>query len=97
MKYGIRLYTVKFRKGSYSEQKLAFREMDIRNPLVELGYIDIDTQEDPTYLNLLLHSDLVEVIDGTYKIKTRHFRAMNPCALWIARLITKEAMEKSIR
>lgn len=65
------------------EQKDAFRKMDITNPIVEDGYIDIDTQKDPTYINLLLHSDLIEVFDGVYKIKNRQFRAMNPYALWI--------------
>jgi hypothetical protein len=65
------------------EQKHAFKEMKISNPLIEQGYIDINTEEDPTYLYLLLHSDLIEVFDGVYKIKQKQFRAMNPYALWI--------------
>jgi len=65
------------------KQKKAFNKLNIKTPLVENGYIDIDTHEDPTYLHLLLHSDLVEVFDGLYKIKNRQFRAMAPYALWI--------------
>ena len=65
------------------ELKHSFREMRISNPIIEDGWIDIDTQVDPTYINLLLHSDLVEVFDGVYKIKNKQFRAMNPYALWI--------------
>jgi len=57
--------------------------MRISNPIIEDGWIDIDTQVDPTYINLLLHSDLVEVFDGVYKIMNKQFRAMNPYALWI--------------
>ena len=64
-------------------QKKAFNKLNIKTPLVENGYIDIDTHEDPTYLHLLLHSDLIEVFDGLYKIKSRQFRAMAPYALWI--------------
>lgn len=65
------------------EQKQAYKSMRLEDPLVENGYIDIDTQEDSKYLDLLLHSDLVEVFDGVYKIKDRQFKAMKPYALWI--------------
>jgi hypothetical protein len=65
------------------KQKSAFNKLNIKSPLIDNGYIDIDTHEDPTYLHLLLHSDLVEVFDGLYKIKNRQFRAMAPYALWI--------------
>lgn len=65
------------------EQKQAFRAMKIEDPLVEYGYIDIDTKEDSIYIDLLLHSDIIEVFDEVYKIKDRQFRAMKPYALWI--------------
>lgn len=65
------------------EQKLAFNQMKIKNSIVENGYIDIDTQDDPMYINLLLNSDVVEIFDGVYNIKSRQFRAMSPYALWV--------------
>lgn len=65
------------------KQKRSFNKLNIKTSLVENGYIDIDTLEDPTYIHLLLHSNLVEVFDGLYKIKNRQFRAMRPYALCI--------------
>lgn len=65
------------------ELKDAFKKLEIDNPIVEMGYIDIDTEKDSTYIDLLLKSDVVEIFDGVYKIKRRDFRAMKGYALWI--------------
>ena len=63
--------------------KDAYNKIQLNNPLIEQGWIDIDTKEDSTYLSLLLHSEYVELFGGEYKIESRVFKATKPYALWI--------------
>jgi hypothetical protein len=51
--------------------------------LIQQGYLDLNLRNAEAYINLLLHSDVIEVFDGVYKIKRRQFRAMQPYELSI--------------
>lgn len=65
------------------EQRKAYEHNDIEDELIQCNYKDVNIKEDRIYIDLLLHSDVVEVFDGVYKIEKRQFRAKKPYALWI--------------
>lgn len=65
------------------EIKEVYKKFTFDSSLIEQGWIDVDTKEDNTYLNLLLHSEYVEIFDGVHKIESRQFRAISPSALRI--------------
>lgn len=67
-----------------NKQELELRDLFNRaNTTIEHGYIEIDTENNEPYLQLLLHSDLIKLFNRVYKIRDKHILAINPYVLWI--------------